>query len=187
MPVRGFVIVCVFVALACGAYFGPPALAQTQMMPSMSAPPQQMTASSVPANYPATYPSTYPSTAPTGWTPPTLPPYDRTPATLTASTANGPGNPGPAIIGQSGGAPVPNNPGPLYEPYGSPDAMTAGRQVDHNNPADASNLVEPSVLSDEPWTWQVVPTGLMYRSYLAGNHEPRLGSQLVHDRNLGWL
>ncbi|MEN6404944.1 MAG: DUF1207 domain-containing protein [Thermoguttaceae bacterium] len=38
----------------------------------------------------------------------------------------------------------------------------------------------------EPWTWQLLPDGLMYPSYLAGNKEPRLGSQWVHLRNRGW-
>ncbi|HEY2838736.1 MAG TPA: hypothetical protein VGJ26_06295, partial [Pirellulales bacterium] len=30
--------------------------------------------------------------------------------------------------------------------------------------------------SDLPWSWQALPTGLMYRSYLAGVKEPRIGS-----------
>lgn len=32
---------------------------------------------------------------------------------------------------------------------------------------------------DLPWTWQLLPTGLMYRSYLAGVKEPRIGT--------GWM
>jgi len=42
-----------------------------------------------------------------------------------------------------------------------------------------------------PWqgayTWQLLPDGLMYPSYLAGQREPRLGSEWVHDRRMGWL
>ncbi len=37
------------------------------------------------------------------------------------------------------------------------------------------------------WTWQVVPDGIIYKSYLAGGREPRMGSQWFYDRNLGWL
>jgi hypothetical protein len=37
-----------------------------------------------------------------------------------------------------------------------------------------------------PWTWQVLPDGLMYKNYLASNEEGRLGSQLYYDRNIGW-
>lgn len=39
----------------------------------------------------------------------------------------------------------------------------------------------------EPWRWQMLPTGLIYRSYLAGAKEPRFASQWVHDRKLGWI
>ncbi len=37
------------------------------------------------------------------------------------------------------------------------------------------------------WSWQVAPDGIIYKSYLAGGREPRMGSQWFHDRNLGWL
>lgn len=40
---------------------------------------------------------------------------------------------------------------------------------------------------EEPWSWQVLPEGLIYRSYLAGAKEPRFASACVHDRNLGWI
>ncbi|MGD0899074.1 MAG: hypothetical protein ABR915_14640, partial [Thermoguttaceae bacterium] len=32
-----------------------------------------------------------------------------------------------------------------------------------------------------PWAWQVLPDGLMYRSYLAGLEESRMASQWVRD------
>ncbi len=38
-----------------------------------------------------------------------------------------------------------------------------------------------------PWTWQVLPEGLMYKNYLAGLEEARIGSEVVHDKRLGWL
>ena len=35
--------------------------------------------------------------------------------------------------------------------------------------------------SCEPWTWQILPEGLIWHSYLAGPKEPRLGGTLVSD------
>jgi len=35
--------------------------------------------------------------------------------------------------------------------------------------------------------WQLLPSGLVYRSYLAGGRESRLAAQVVHERDLGWL
>jgi hypothetical protein len=40
---------------------------------------------------------------------------------------------------------------------------------------------------DDVWDWQVLPDGLIYRSYLAGVKEPRFASQWVHDVRQGWL
>ncbi|MFZ5832892.1 MAG: DUF1207 domain-containing protein [Planctomycetota bacterium] len=37
------------------------------------------------------------------------------------------------------------------------------------------------------YTWQLLPEGLMYRSYLAGGREPRIGSQWFYLRGYGWL
>jgi outer membrane protein assembly factor BamB len=39
----------------------------------------------------------------------------------------------------------------------------------------------------EPWRWQMLPSGLIYRSYLAGAKEPRFASAWVNERNLGWI
>ncbi len=38
-----------------------------------------------------------------------------------------------------------------------------------------------------PFTWQLLPDGLMYPSYLAGEREPRLGSEWVYERQMGWI
>lgn len=52
----------------------------------------------------------------------------------------------------------------------------------------AQTLVSPSdVVADEPWTLQVLPSGLIYRSYLAGVKEPRFASQWVHEKDTGWI
>ena len=37
------------------------------------------------------------------------------------------------------------------------------------------------------WSWQVMPAGIIYKSYLAGGREPRMGSQWVYESTLGWL
>jgi hypothetical protein len=39
----------------------------------------------------------------------------------------------------------------------------------------------------EDWSWQVLPEGLVYRSYLAGRKEPRFASAWVYEENLGWI
>ena len=80
-----------------------------------------------------------------------------------------------------GPQPPAGDPGPLYTPYGSPDAMAAARPL------------EPGGASSAGW-WttsrgrgRLLPTGLMYKSYLAGGREPRFGTQFVHERTQGWL
>ncbi len=45
----------------------------------------------------------------------------------------------------------------------------------------------PSASSAGFWTWQILPDGLMYRSYLAGGKEPRFASHWIHERDQGWL
>jgi hypothetical protein len=40
----------------------------------------------------------------------------------------------------------------------------------------------------QPWSWQLLPEGLIYRSYLAGLHEPRLAANYFYDFDRdGWL
>lgn len=38
---------------------------------------------------------------------------------------------------------------------------------------------------DDPWTWQPLPLGIIYHSYWAGVHEPRMGVQLMRITNTG--
>ena len=54
-------------------------------------------------------------------------------------------------------------------------------------PVGPDSYGEPAPANDESWTWQILPTGLMYKLYLASDREPRLGTQLVHERNQGGL
>lgn len=46
---------------------------------------------------------------------------------------------------------------------------------------------EPTLnyFSSDAWCWQVLPNGLMYRSYWAGVREPRFGVQLIRERDAG--
>ena len=46
---------------------------------------------------------------------------------------------------------------------------------------------ETSAASDEAWCHQILPEGLIYRSYLAGVKESRFGSRWLHDEDLGWM
>jgi len=41
--------------------------------------------------------------------------------------------------------------------------------------------------SGEEWTWQALPEGIIYRSYLAGVKEPRFASQFVYQMDHGWV
>lgn len=50
--------------------------------------------------------------------------------------------------------------------------------------ADQHSLVVPAT-ADELWTWQLLPQGLIYRSYLAGTKEPRLAAHVVSLRHEG--
>ena len=38
-----------------------------------------------------------------------------------------------------------------------------------------------------PWSWQLLPEGLLFRSYLASGRESRLGSVWYYERERGWL
>lgn len=40
---------------------------------------------------------------------------------------------------------------------------------------------------DTPWTWQLLPAGIIYKSYLASTTEPRLSSAWNHLNGTGWI
>jgi len=54
----------------------------------------------------------------------------------------------------------------VYQPQNSPDVFFA---------------------DDLAWTWQVLPDGLLYKSYMAGTRESRLSAALMHDTKRGWV
>jgi hypothetical protein len=39
---------------------------------------------------------------------------------------------------------------------------------------------------EETWTWQLLPSDVIYRSYMAGQKEPRLASVWDYDKEIGW-
>jgi hypothetical protein len=146
-------IVGVLAGLVCGGLWGLSASADAQSL-SAAPGPQQMIPSGAPATYPSTDPSTYPSTYPSTAEPvlrsPTLTPYSSSAAGLTATTPSGGGRSSPATpgeLGSPGDRLGSNNSGPLYTPYGSPDAMTASRSL------DANGHEERTFTDYEPWTW----------------------------------
>ncbi|MBI2825005.1 MAG: DUF1207 domain-containing protein [Planctomycetia bacterium] len=61
-------------------------------------------------------------------------------------------------------------------PYGAPPPA-----------AYSAPCLPPGVLAyDTPWTWQLLPEGLIWHSYLAGPKEPRLASIWAHQQNGQW-
>jgi hypothetical protein len=174
-----------FVVGACwGLLLGFPLSTQAQMMPPISsASPRQTVSNGEMGDYPSTEktPSSasantpYPSTANTPRSSAAHPsPSGGNFAGLPYNDALSGLNP-PASGGIDGKK-------PLYVPYGSPEAMTAAAAKSMGAEPSIENLL----VGEEPWTWQLLPEGLLYRSYLAGNREPRLGTQWIHERQLGW-
>lgn len=72
---------------------------------------------------------------------------------------------------------------PMDSPAG-PDSLSVLHSPQEFVPAD---LVEPPRIGSREWEWQPLPSGLLYRNYLANNHEPRLGTLFFYERDRGWL
>jgi hypothetical protein len=53
-------------------------------------------------------------------------------------------------------------------------------------PQSTATGTEQPLYFEEAWSWQLIPDGLLYKSYLAGTREPRFASQWVHVRDVGW-
>ena len=106
--------------------------------------------------------------APGAWPPST--PSIAAPAPPSDVTQPGvPGNPPP---GAAAGPEVLGAPVPLGPDVAPP--MSQGQTAVAFGPA-----------SDLPWSWHLLPDGLMYRSYLAGVKEPRIGTAWMTDSQLG--
>jgi len=54
-------------------------------------------------------------------------------------------------------------------------------------PLDLGVALDDRGFAGQYWTWQGLPEGLLFRSYLAGGREARFASQWVHERDQGWF
>jgi hypothetical protein len=86
---------------------------------------------------------------------------------------------GPAFGG--GAAPMP--PGP-QSPYPMPPPQDQGAPLPPQTNGQPTAFPNFGTLA-EPWTWQALPEGLIYRSYLAGVKEPRLGLMVGNAKGFG--
>jgi hypothetical protein len=90
----------------------------------------------------------------------------------------------PYGLGDPGGSPAPGisgRPGP-----GGPGGAVPRWYSDPNYVTQQGWSTYPAFGSG-CWTWQLLPDGLMYKSYLAGGRESRFGTQWVWERNHGWF
>ena len=88
---------------------------------------------------------------------------------------------------------------PDLQPPFPPWTNNHGAPASQNRPQNSSLLLpekdlqepvelgQPIPLKPQPWTWQLLPQGLIYRSYLAGVKEPRCGIVFNHDTYYGWI
>ncbi|MEX2287543.1 MAG: DUF1207 domain-containing protein [Planctomycetaceae bacterium] len=74
-----------------------------------------------------------------------------------------------------------------FEPMQSPDFIAAPPPLQAPAQYDPNiNPPNPQCLPEYP-TWQFLPDGLMYKSYLAGPLEPRFANVWLHEQDKGWL
>ncbi|MGC3968640.1 MAG: DUF1207 domain-containing protein [Pirellulales bacterium] len=87
--------------------------------------------------------------------------------------------PGPVLIAPSSGA----SSAGIFSGLGG--SFFGGAPYEEAIWDDVTGIYEPGARHD--WTAQLLPDGLVYRSYLAGVKESRLSSVFNHDSNLGWM
>jgi hypothetical protein len=165
--------------------FSPVGPAAAQVMPSFPAPPQQMTPTDVPPNYPSTnlWHAAGSNQPGPGFAPPS-PPNDNGYSAIQPQVPNAPGRTD-GVYGDPGATRFPGD-GGFRGPYDDVGPLPA-TSVTPVHPLDLDASVERTLTGEEPWTWQILPAGLLYQSYLAGTREPRFASEIVHDAKLGWL
>jgi hypothetical protein len=93
----------------------------------------------------------------------------------------------PSSLGMTGGiggtqlSSGANDPAPTSIPY-------ATVEPSFRSPFSEPNAqIDRSFVGDECWTWQLLPTGIMYKPDFANQRQPRMAVQLVHERDLGWF
>lgn len=86
----------------------------------------------------------------------------------------------PAVLAPGGAA------GALVAPEGLGPTEAYAPYLDSGSP-----IFGPSAYGAAPvpgvWSWQILPSGLMFKSYMASNREPRMASHWAHERDQGWL
>ena len=173
MPSCRHLFCCAVVGLMMEGLSALSALGQMQPLPPMNAPPpQQMPASGMPG-MPAANPG--PTIMGSDYGTAGSVPMLGAPAVATPY----PSTSGPAIA--PAGAAMPEggmggvDPGPISTPSGDPATMNAAPPFDPNaySSLAPNGYIDRSLVSQASWQWQLLPTGLMYKSYLAGNREPR--------------
>jgi len=81
-----------------------------------------------------------------------------------------------------------NNYGNYGQPRtGSPDVPTVRRGTPQPLNPRYPNYDHWENKMEQPWKWQLLPSGLIYPSYLAGPKEPRMASMWVHQKDFGWV
>lgn len=82
--------------------------------------------------------------------------------------------------------------GEIWEgPIVSPTSSVPGMMVDEpdsyiqGSAYDGGYAYDPA-WNEEVWDWHLLPSGLIYQSYLAGVHEPRFASVWNYDKDRGW-
>jgi hypothetical protein len=179
MPACRFYFIAVLGGLIGGGYWSLVDVAQAQSLSATAAPSQM-----VPYGAPATYPSTDPSAANNYSYPATTVYGSAAPSTPPSPYASVAANPRlaqvPADLGVVSAPPTTND----FSAFQAPAAPAASSDT----PTFNSNTFSESLpLSNEPWTWQLLPSGFLYKSYLAGIRESRIATEWAHDRNGGWL
>ncbi|MGC4003925.1 MAG: DUF1207 domain-containing protein [Pirellulales bacterium] len=85
----------------------------------------------------------------------------------------------------------PNLVEPLGPPSGvggpNPQPTITPQQADEFFGTGTAGRVEYVNDPNEPWEWQILPDGLIYRSYLAGDRESRLRSLIFNEKDYGAL
>ncbi len=77
--------------------------------------------------------------------------------------------------------------GEIWEgPLNVPEDSLSGLMVESGGPYPSGYAYE-GVWNEEPWDWHILPSGLIFQSYLAGVHESRFASVWNYDREQGWL
>lgn len=61
------------------------------------------------------------------------------------------------------------------------------REIPQGGSLGSFGAGSPIAASAEVWTWQTLPDGVIYPSYLAGPKEPRFAAVFNQDANLGWM